>query len=256
VAASAIHKANPKAIVLGGSVSGLWTESYKWMDFCFKKGILKSGIDIWSVHPYAFKCPEDQIVAYEKTRAMMAASGGPVLPLVNSERGYPLGKAEGYAGGDAALSQEYQAWHLVRQYLYDRLSGLKTTIWYEWSGKEGFSLYQPGQAFPVFNACKTLTEQLKGYRLDKRLEMNSPRDYVLRFVSDSGAVKLVVWTAQPSGQTPDKIPPHNVKIPMEGTGSRETSDIYGKKGTVNVQGGKIEITLTGAPRYILIPKGE
>jgi hypothetical protein len=256
VAAPAIHKANPKAIVLGGAVSGLWTESYKWMDFCFKKGMLKTGIDAWSVHPYAFKCPEDQMDAYAKTRAMMNASGGPELPMLNSERGYPLGKAEGYAGGDAALSQEYQAWHIVRQYLCDHLSGLKVTIWYEWGGKEGFALSQPvDPLLPSFNACKVLMEQLKGYRLDKRLEQNNLRDFVLRFVNDTGAVKMVAWTAPPAGQSPDKIQHHSITLPVEAKGALETSDLYGKKGSIAAKNGSITLNLTGAPQYVTLNPG-
>jgi hypothetical protein len=197
-------------------------------------------------------------------RDEMAAAGGPKdFPVINSERGYPIGKAEGFAGGNAALSHEYQAWHAVRQYLVDMMCGIKVTSWYEWSGKEGFSLYQPGQPTPAFNACKVLIDQLAGYRFDRRLEIGAPLDYVLRFTNDKGSVKLVAWTAPPPGvnkdkggtptsQSPDKIVPHLAKIPVEGTGSLPTCQIYGEKGMAQVSAGAVELNLSGAPQYVTV----
>lgn len=154
------------------------------------------------------------------------------------------------------MSHEYQAWHLTRQYLCDLLSDLKMTIWYEWGGKEGFSLSSSETPLPAYRACAVLMEQLKGYRLEKRLTLENPRDFTVRFVNDSGAVKLVAWTAQPPGQTPDKIQSHAVSIPVEAQGSLETADLYGKKGAVQVQEGTIRLTLTGALQYVTLSAGQ
>ena len=104
----AMKKADPDCFVMAGSVSGLWSASCQWQEDCFQKGILKTGIDAWSVHPYSTKCPEDVVEGYQKVRDLMAASGAPRdFIILNSERGYPVGKAEGFAGGDAARSKEY-----------------------------------------------------------------------------------------------------------------------------------------------------
>jgi len=263
-AAPAIHQANPKAIVLGGAVSGLWSASFKWMDFCFQKGILKTGINVWSVHPYIGSCPEDYILAYAKMRGQMVAAGGSRdFPVINSERGFPIGKAEGYAGGNAALSYEYQAWHAVRQYLVDMLCGIKVTSWYEWSGKEGFSLYNAQTPPPAYKATKVLIDQLKGYHLDKRVDIGAPLDFVLRFTNDKGGVKLVAWTipplrenkdigGTPLSESPDKIVPHVAKIPVEATGSVATAQIYGEAGTAAVTAGSVALNLTGAPQYVIV----
>jgi len=271
VTAPAIHKANPQAIVLGGAVSGLWSASFNWTEFCFKKGILKTGIDVWSVHPYIGSCPEDYLLAYEKMRGMMVAAGASKdFPVINSERGFPIGKAEGYAGGDPALSLEYQAWHCVRQYLIDMLCGVKVTSWYEWSGKEGFSLHNPATPTPASKAVKVLVDQLSGYRLDKRVDIGAPLDFVLRFTNGRGAVKLVAWTTAPPRESnptydkeremggtqmsapPDKIVPHAAKIPVEAAGSVPVSQIYGQPGTAMVSGGTVELKLTGAPQYVTV----
>lgn len=249
----AMKKADPNCTILGGAVSGLWSASYAWMDFCFQKGVLKSGIDVWSVHPYSTKNPEDYLEAYATMRASMAKNGGPAdIPVINSERGYPLGRAEGAAGGDPALSREYQAWHLVRQYLVDQLCGIKATIWYEWSGGEGFSLYDPKEETPAFKACKVLTDQLKGYRFEKRIDLASPRDFVLRFVNPAGGVKIVAWTAPPAGESPDRTTNHSAKIPVDARGALETTQLYGATGSVPVQNGAIELPLSGAPQYITV----
>jgi polysaccharide biosynthesis protein PslG len=253
----AMKQANPDCLVFGGAVSGLWADSFKWQEFCFKKGILTSGIDAWSVHPYSSTCPEDVIDSYNAVRKLMVASGGSAdFPIVNSERGYPLGKAEGYAGGDPTLSKQYQAWHFVRQQLIDMLSGIHLTNWYEWSGKEGFSLYQPGSPLPIYSACKTMLQQLDGYRIDKRLPTSRDRDFVLRMINDkTGRVKLVAWSAPPPKGTPDQAPSHAIEIPVNASGDLSAYDIDGAKGTIHVNAGAITLTITGAPQYVVISPG-
>jgi hypothetical protein len=253
VVAPAMHKADPHCIILGGATSGLWSESYKWMGYCFQSGILQSGIDAWSVHPYSVKCPEDMIEAYATVRKLMVQGGAPQnFPLLNSERGYPIGKAEGFAGGDLAKSHEYQAWHFVRQYMIDLLCDVKLTNWYEWSGKEGFSLLENGQPTPAYHACRIMIEQLNGYRFDKRIPLASPRDFALRFTTTSGGVKIVAWAAPPEGQSPDKAEPHAVDVPVEAQGTVPVIQIYGEKGTTGVKNGAIRLTLLGAPQYVVV----
>jgi len=265
--AAAIHEANPKAIVMAGSVSCLWSQSYEWMGFCFKDGILKTGIDAWSIHPYSPGSPEEYPAAYDKMRDQMVAAGGSKdFPLVNSERGFPISsKGEGYAGGKGN-AHDFQAWLLVRQYLVDLMYGVKVTSWYEWShkDKEDFALYEPGPTpNPAYTACKVLIEQLTGYRFDKRVDIGAPLDYVLRFTNDKGGVKLVAWTSsplepnkKPGGEShvgsPDKAVPHTVKIPVEATGMLQTNQIYGEQGTVTVNGGNIDLPISGAPEYVTV----
>jgi len=247
----AMRAADPDCVILAGSVSNMWTESYKWMDFCFANGMLETGFDVWSVHPYGLKSPEDYIEAYAHMRGQMVKAGGkPDIRLMNSERGFPIGKAEGHAGGDAAMAYEYQAWHLVRQYLIDMLEGAEATIWYEWSGKEGFALHRPGEPTPALNACRELIRQLRGYRLEKRIPTEQPRDFILRFTDGKGGVKLVAWTAPPAMQAPDKITPHEVLIPVEAKGTHISHDLYGKESKLEAGDAGLPVVLTGAPRYI------
>ncbi len=254
-AVPAMKKANPDCIILGGSVSNMWSKSYQWMNFAFQKGLLKSGINILSVHPYGLKSPEDYIEAYDTTRVMMANAGGPILPLFNSERGFPLKNLEGFAGGDAKMQLEYQAWHTVRQYLIDMYLNVIGTIWYEWTGIEkekAFSLYDKETTLPLYTATQVLIKQLKGFELEKRINIGAARDFVLRFKNASGEVKLVVWTAPPPTESPDKIVPHMVLLPVEENGIFQLSDIYGNVDNIKAKDNNIHIELSGAPKYIKI----
>ena len=91
-AVPAMKKANPDCVILAGSVSNMWSESYKWMSYCFADGMLDIHWDIWSVHPYGVKAPEDYMEAYSHTRNLMKKAGGDTGRLwINSERGFPLG---------------------------------------------------------------------------------------------------------------------------------------------------------------------
>lgn len=251
-AVPAMREADPNATIVAGSVN-LYEASFPWMERCFKDGILTTGIDGWSVHPYATKSPEGHLAYYDRIRKMLVENGAPAdFPLLDTERGYPVGKAEGYAGGDPALSKEYQSWHLVRQYLCDQLAGIKLTIWYQWSGKEGFELLVNGQGVPAMNACRVMIAQLSGYKLDKRIPLASDQDYVLRYVDAAGNVKLAAWTAPPPGESPDKTVTHAVDVPVGSATSATITQIYGDSAPGTISGGKLNLTLSGIPQYITL----
>lgn len=252
-AVPAMRAANPDAIIMAGAVSGLWEAPHLWMEHCFRMGILDTGINAWSVHPYSLKCPEDYVASYARMRAAMVASGADgKIPVINSERGYPIGKKEGYAGGDEALAQEYQAWHFVRQFLIDQYSGVHLTIWYEWSGKESFSIYDPKSPTQASKACRFLLTRLDGFSVAERVELASDRDFVLRLTHPEGAETLVAWTAPPVAGTADQATPHEVSIPVDAVGSLVTHDLYGAAGEVAVTDGVIRLTLSGAPQYVTL----
>lgn len=140
----------------------------------------------------------------------------------------------------------------MRQYLIDMLEGAEATIWYEWSGKEGFALYTPGEPTPAFKASKEFIRQLGGYRLEKRIGTKEPRDFVLRFTNSKGGVKLAAWTAPPAMQGPDQISPHTISIPLEAGGPLTCHDLYGRESTLGAKAAGIELNLTGAPQYITL----
>jgi hypothetical protein len=55
-------------------------------------------------------------------------------------------------------------------------------------------------------------------------------------------------------ESPDKIVPHLVSVAVDEKGVLETTDIYGNKGNIRVQNGKIQLQLSGAPLYVTVKK--
>ena len=252
----AMRQADPNCTIVAGSVSCLWSESYKWTEFCFEKGILQTGIDGWSIHPYSIKRPEDYPAAYDVVRDMMAKNGAARdFPILDTERGFPITKAEGYAGGDPAMVLQYQAWSLVRQFLADFTYGVHLTSWYEWKGKE-FGIDKNNTLNPAGVAYKILIAQLNGCKFDKRLETQSPLDFVMSFTGPGGEQKLVAWTTPPVNGGPDKAVPHSIDVPVTTTGSLDLVQIDGAKSSVTVNNGTITLALTGAPQYITLQAGK
>ena len=171
--APAILKADPKAFVVAGSVSNYWQPSFEWTEECFRNGVLESGIRGWSVHPYGVKTPEEHKWGHDVTLGLMKKYGK-VLPLLDTERGFTAQKRnditiEGWAGGDEAMAGDYQAWHIVREFLADQASGLALTSWYELKGNEGFTLYEKdGSHRPAMKAYLAFVAELTGYRFAER----------------------------------------------------------------------------------------
>ena len=248
----AMREADPGCLVLAGSVSCLWSESYVWIDACFQHGIREAGFDAWSVHPYSSKSPEENIPKYAHTRSILRKYGAAEVPFLNSERGYPIRKAEGWAGGPDSLAPEFQAWHLVRQHLVDLLCGVRATVWYEWSGDEFGLVPSPGKPRPALLAARVLAEQLDGYAFVKRLPLENPADFALLFEKVSGEQKAAVWTAPPDGQSPDRAVPHVVELAVPGAGTVVVCDLYGKTSTAAAKDGRISVTLAGAPQYVAL----
>lgn len=245
----AMLKADPNCFVLAGSVSNYWEPSYKWTESCFKRGILKTGIRGWSVHPYGVKTPEEFAVGHTRTRGLLRQYGAPDLPMLNTERGFAVKKmAEGWSGGSEARAREYQAWHFVRQVLIDQMHGVRLTSWYELDG-EAFGIIGEGDPRPVRLACTAMFAQLDGHHFVRRIEADSTLDYVLMFANEDGDRKLVAWTAPAAGGAPDEARDHIVAIETD-----RSFDVAGLDGKPQRIRAVLHLTLTGAPQYVAIPR--
>jgi hypothetical protein len=235
----AMLKENPKCFVVAGSVSNYWEPSYQWTEFCFQNGVLKSGISAWSVHPYGVKNPEQHEVGHTRTRELLKKYGAPDMPILNTERGYAVAKTatgEGWSGGEAAKTLNYQAEHFIRQLLVDHLCGVRFSVWYEWGGNEGFGMWNPdGSARPVVASLKELISELEGYGFSERIQGDSKQDYLAIFKNAKGEKKIAAWTSPPAGGSPDETWEHEVEIELGG----------GHK--------PITIKLSGHPKYVSIP---
>lgn len=241
VVVPAMLKADPDCFVLAGSVSNYWEPSYQWTEFCFQNGVLKSGIRGWSVHPYGVRTPEEHAIGHGRTRELLVKYGAPDLPIVNSERGYSVAKTEtgeGWSGGQADKTLDYQASQFVRQLLVDQLCGVRFSVWYEWGGNENFGFWNPdGSPRPVVASIKQLVAELGGHRVVGRIESDSKLDYLLLCEDAKGARKLAVWTAPPPAGSPEEAWEHEVALDL-GAGAKP-----------------LAIKLGAHPTYIALPSG-
>src|SRR5205807_1386822 len=96
---------------------------------------------------------------------------------------------------------------------------------------------------PAYEAIKTLTHELDGMRLERRIATTNQADYVLSFMSGKGQHVIAAWT---TGQ------PQMSKVTLTGKG---TGKISGKAGLgeafeVRMSGNGFELELSELPKYL------
>ena len=239
----AIEQAAPGETFVGPATAGF---DFAFQQACYQGGLLK----YWSavtVHAYRPTPPENVSGYFQRLRNLIAqyAPPGKQIPIIVSEWGYP------FPGG--SIDMETQAKYLPRMWLTDLSNGSPLSIWYDWFDPHSASpwdmvsgpyngsrdpVYQPK---PAYEAAKTVTSVLNGYRFEKRLSVGSPQDYVLAF-SNGSETRYAVWSASSS--------PHPVKIPVSG-GVFGVTSYTGQQGPALAAGpGGLSIVLTDAPQYL------
>jgi hypothetical protein len=166
----------------------------------------------------------------------------------------------GYSTAWNSFDDEKQGKFLARQWLVNLMNDVPLSIWYDWHddgpdskeaehrfGTVGHEYHKNREPVydpkPSYLAARTLVKQLKGFRFNKRLMLQSPDDYVLLFsreISGKTEVKLVVWTTGV---------PHRVLIP---TSSTQFSGAHTWEGPIKPPtAGKngLSVELTDAPQY-------
>jgi hypothetical protein len=176
---------------------------WKYMEYFLKSGVLEF-LDGVSVHPYRppSSPPETAAADYKRLRELMDRDAP------KSKRGkIPILSGEwGYASNTKGVSLETQAAFAVRQQLSNLLNGVPLSIWYDWKndgrdpddGEQNFGTVKDDlQPKPAYAALKTMTEELNGYRLQKK-SASTETDFILIFVNGDGHEKVAAWTlAQP-----------------------------------------------------------
>jgi polysaccharide biosynthesis protein PslG len=256
----AMRVADPDCYILGGSVSCLWRDSFRWIDQAFKQGLLASGINALSVHPYGYPRPELCMEGgipgeegYVLLREKMEKAGAPGnFPVVNTEVGYSS-KEKGVLRGDSA--QDQRAMLFVRTYMVDQMCDIRTTIWYNWDENDAEThrvRSSSKEPMPIYNACKNMNAELTGYHYVERLKVGTAQDYIAVFENTSKGRKIVAWTT-PKGriETQDKAVAHEVTISTKGgKGVVVVRDLYGKTVQAKIVDKTVTLTLTASPQYI------
>jgi hypothetical protein len=189
-----------------------------FLEACFRQGLLEFWDGV-SVHPSRDKPPELVEEDYRRLRVLLRryVPANRFISLIASGGGYS--SAAPALGQDVDTRERTQATYFSRQILGDVANDIALSIWSDWrddsnrsgdgargSGIVQFQGVQNGKAFfrqkPACTAMKTLVEQLKEYRFNKRLQSwNSEEDYMLLFERNRD-VRVAVWTVR---QRPEHI---------------------------------------------------
>ena len=195
--AKAVREADPNATIIGPATSEV---PVKFIEEFFAAGVL-AHLDAVSVHPYRpyKKGPETAVEDYARLRALIEkyapTPAKKSLPIISGEWGYSTFTNKG-------VSLETQAAFIARQQLANLHAGVPISIWYDWKN-DGTDPAEREHNFgtvttdlrpkPAYIAVQTLTRELSGFRIEKRLASGSTNDFVL-LLSKGAERKLAAWT--------------------------------------------------------------
>ncbi|MBI4326896.1 MAG: cellulase family glycosylhydrolase [Chloroflexi bacterium] len=242
----AVRAADPQATIIGPATSGF---PWPFLEDFFKSGALEH-LDAVSVHPYRnySQPPETAGEDYQKLRALIeryaATAEKKKMPILSGEWGY--------ASHNKGVSLETQAAYIARQQLANLLRGVPLSIWYDWKN-DGTDANEREHHFgtvthdlkpkPAYSAIQTLTRELSGYRVTRRLDVGSDQDFVLLCANAAREQKLAAWTlAAPHPATIDLGLGVESKLPVVvGTVQSPAPKIEGKR---------LVLDLAPLPKYV------
>ena len=248
--AKAIREADPQATIVGPASAGF---PWPFLESFLKSGILEY-LDAVTVHPYRNpkQPPETAASDYLKLRDMIKACA----PSAEKGRMPILSGEWGYSTFTKGVSLETQATYAARQQLSNLLNGVPLSIWYDWKNdgtdpnenEHNFGTVLPDlQPKPAYLAIQTLTRELSGYRVDKRLSLPDEKDYALLCTNRKGEQKLAVWTL---GE------PHAVSLEIRVKGKTVPTAVGGKGESLapRMESGRLVLELAALPQYVTLGK--
>ncbi len=248
-ASRAIRQAEPHATIVAPASSGF---PWDYLETFLKSGVLEY-LDAVSVHPYRNprRPPETAAADYQKLRAMIdryapAARRGRV-PILSGEWGYST--------CTRGVTLENQAAFAARQQLANLYCGVPLSIWYDWKNdgddpkenEHNFGTVLPDlQPKPAYRALRTLTHQLAGYRIARRLSLAGEDDYALVCENPGQPDKLAAWTL---GEA------HSLRLRLAEPGSGAFTAVASDGAAVSpkLDGSALVLELSAAPQYVTLP---
>ena len=244
-AAKAMRQAEPTTTIIGPASSGF---PWEFLETLFKAGALEY-FDAVSVHPYRRpdQPPETAAADYLRLRELIkrhSPAGKQEIPILSGEWGY--------SSWSRGVSIETQAAFAVRQQLANLLNEVPLSIWYDWKNdgtdpnenEHNFGTVLPDlQPKPAYLAIQTLTRELSGYHLLKRLPLANDKDYVLVFANSSHQQKVAAWTI---------AEPHSALVDIKVEKSKKPNATKGNGETFKprLESGRLSLELTPLPQYI------
>lgn len=246
--AKAVREADPHATIIGPATSEI-PEAF--ID-AFLAGGMLDYLDAVSVHPYRpyRKGPETAAGDFARLRKLIVKQAKTEaqknIPIISSEWGYSTFANKG-------VSLDTQAAFLARQQLGNLLAGVPISIWYDWQD-DGPDANEREHRFgtvtqdlspkPAYVALQTLTRELNGFRIERRLAIGDKDDFVLLLNKGAGR-KLAVWT---TGK------PHVAAVEESRLDFQGASAINGdgSKAEIHLERGRLMITLGPMPQYVTL----
>jgi hypothetical protein len=246
----AIREAEPRAAIIGPASAGF---PWEFLETFLKSSVLEY-LDAVSVHPYRGPQtpPETAGSDYQKLRTLIERYAPPAkkgrMPILSGEWGYSTFKK--------GVSLETQAAFAARQQLSNLLNGVPLSIWYDWKNdgpdpnenEHNFGTVLPDlKPKPAYVAIQTLTRELSGYRIARRISLPGDKDYMLLCTNQAGGQKLAAW---PLGE------PHEVslEISLKGADKLTAVSSTGEGLTPKMDSGRLVLELKSAPQYVTLGK--
>lgn len=238
----AIRAADPRATIIAPAISGF---DPPFMERFLVSGLFEHLAGV-SVHPYRRQPPETVAADYATLRAMIDRHAPPNrrIPILNGEWGYST--------DSKGVSIETQAAYLARQQLVNLLPQVPLSIWYDWKNdgpdpderEHNFGTVTLDlQPKPAYHAAQTLTRQMAGFRLARRLDVGNAADYALVLTNRAGQIKLAAWTTSE---------PRSVTLPVrqQWRGRAEAVDGQGPPRPRSWENHRLTLALEAAPQYV------
>jgi len=243
-ACRAIRNADPRATIIGPASSGF---PWEFIQTFVQSGALEY-LDAISVHPYReyHRPPETAADDYKRLRALIdqyaPESRKGKIPIVSGEWGY--------ATHTKGLALEMQAAFAARQQLANLLFGVPLSIWYDWKNdgadhderEHNFGTVQANLGpKPAYLAIQTLTRQLTGYHIERRLRLEHDTDFVLLCADTSARQALAAWTLGES---------HVVRVELSRNQGVTATSADGREFIPKLEGDSLLLDLSAAPLYV------
>jgi hypothetical protein len=248
--ARAVREADPNATIIGPATSEV---PLKFLEEFFAAGAL-AHLDAVSVHPYRSykKAPETAVEDYARLRAMIERHAP-----TSEKRRMPIISGEwGYSTFTKGVSLETQAAFVVRQQLANLLAGVPLSIWYDWKN-DGTDPNEREHNFgvvandmkpkPAYIALQTMTRELNGFRIERRLDTDNTNDFVLLLSNAHGARKLAAWTVELASRDASLALPDE---PAFAANSVSAVNGDGTPGNVTRERNRLRFEIAPLPKYI------
>jgi len=244
----AVRAADPNATIVGPASSGF---PWEFLESFLKSGVL-AHLDAVSVHPYRSrsKGPETAGADYARLRQLIERNAPN-----DAKKKMPILSGEwGYSSHTKGVTLDTQAAFFARQQLVNLYHGVPLSIWYDWKN-DGLDPNENEHNFgtvsnslepkPAYRAAQTLTRELSGYRVARRIETGSTNDFVLALTNRTGATKLAAWTTTTNNYSVE----FDSGVAIQ---SATAVNISGEPAAVSANGSRVKIELGPGPKYVSI----